>query len=114
MQAHVPKEEDEWMQFEMKHLPQFTRIFPVVESTNKSSSDLTEQEAAELEAKEEEEEENDKDDGEGGGSVPTGNGKGKDGKNIGDDKAKVDAYKIQSFVDILLQVLASLLCSALY
>lgn len=87
--AHVPSEEDEWLQFESKYLHQFTRIFPVVEPTKTATGSgvgatLSEQEAAELEAREEEEEANedknedekakdkekDKDKGEAAASVP--------------------------------------------
>lgn len=90
--THVPTEEDEWMRFEMKHLTQFTRIFPALvtdaESKKEGRSDgkqLSEAEAAELEAKDEEEEE-----AEENGKAPMVSSSPK--------------LKIASFVEIMVQV----------
>ena len=99
--AHVPKDDDEWMLFEMKHLHQFTRIFPAVAPAGKSETGLSEQEANEMEAKEEQDDDqdNDKDDGD---SVTRG-------KSTAVAEVKKPAVKISSFVDIMVQVIMRLL-----
>jgi tubulin polyglutamylase TTLL6/13 len=104
LSTHVPKDDDEWMVFEGKFLHQFTRIFPVVEPTKTGGAALSEQEAAELEAKEEEEEEAEDKIDEDKASKTSGAKDGKDGKEAAKDIKAEQKIKIASYTEIMHQV----------